>query len=128
MSTRPVLQHETTVAASDAYAFFTTAIPIDAAFATDDEHLPIVDLTETGFTLRTPALMGSQRLVHMRFTVGACLSIVLPARVVQSLRPDAPIDEDHLTQFEFAFDQGSDDLERIVALLLEAARDEETVH
>ena len=78
--------------------------------------------------MRSAAAFEADALVHFRFTVSSCLSLVLPARVVNSERRRGARARPHVTRFQFALDQGEDDIDRIVSLLVEAATRSETVH
>ena len=104
-------------------------LPIGVALATGEERLPLLDLTVEGFSLQSARPFEDDAIVHLRFTLSSCLSLVLPARVQHGYRTKGHTHRrPYVTLFQFAMDQGTEDLERIVALLVEAATMRETVH
>lgn len=126
MPSRPPLSPPDVTAASD-WTPIPDARPVDAALTLGDARMPVLDLHPRGFALRTPGSVADG-LMHVRFTIGSCLHLVVPAYVVHSWPVARRAGADFITEFEFAFDQGHDDLDQVVALLLETAKTGRTVH
>lgn len=97
--------------------------------AADSDALLLVDLSHAGCAVESRHAFGLGDELHLTFTLDACLSFIVPVRVMYSRVSTGPRAHTHryLAGFEFVIAK-QPDIHRIVEILLEACQEPAVVH
>lgn len=97
--------------------------------SSERDALLLVDLSHAGCAVESRHALAVGDELHLTFTLDACLSFIVPVRVMYSRVSNRPRTHTHryLTGFEFLAAR-QPDIHRIVEILLEACREPLSVH
>ncbi len=111
-----------------AQRFQISSVRVEVDIDADPEALSLVDISISGFSVRARRAFDVAAVMHVTFTIDACLSLIVPARVVHCrMAPSRHQDGYYFAGFEFVHDQ-QPDIERIVDILIEAVAESPSVH
>jgi hypothetical protein len=100
--------------------FLPDTVRVEVDIDADPERLMLVDLSLSGFSVRSRRPFEVAALLHITFTIDRYLSLIVPARVVHCRTVPARMSKGpYFAGFEFVHDE-QPDVERIVEILLQS--------